>query len=988
MAFDLRTCSPPGTLDALAAAIAAAKGDDRLAPVTIVVPTNVAGVMARRALGRTDGILGVDMVTLNRFAELLAGPELAHQRRQPVSTPVLDLTVRRVLDEASGSYAAVAGHPATVVALRELHRELRLAGDEAIERLRTTSRGREAARVSAAVTRILEGRWYDEADLLAGAADVLRSGRPLGLDRVVFHLPGPLDELSLAFVRELGRGGAVSIVSALTGDADADHEQRRLLGQLGLTIPPVTPVSVSPVRVVSTTDADDEVRIAVRAIVDAARGSETTTPVPFERMAILWPSQRPYARLVEHHLTADGIAWNGRAGTELTERIAARLLLDLLDVDRRGLRRHALFELLADVPVHDTDGRPRPTADWERVSRVAGVSRDEDWIPRLRALGRREKWAASSESLLDFVATLRDTLGHPHAKRTWAEWADWSHEQLRAWLGVRAVARFSDVEYRAWEALMSALERLRHLDEVAEPVDRSTFRSVLESELTEAAVREGRIGTGVTVGSLASAGGLDVDVAVVLGASEGLLPPAPSADPLLSSTDRERAGLSSPGERAHRLHHELVSVIAAARTIVTLPRGDLRATTANQMSRWLVHLPAADVEMVDSSTAGLGAVTFAPCERERRLGDRLRSLDATDPVLVRNLAMRRARESSELTGYDGDLSTVSVPAVAPASGTSATAVSPTQIQSWASCPHGYFVEYLLGVRPLDEREGKIRIEPLDRGNVVHDTLDAFHRDVIAGSLSQPTDAGWTVEHLAALLERFDTVCEAAEAGGRTGRPATWARERATIRSELVEWLEGDSEVSRSTGVTVLASERSFPDVDEPIDLSLPDGRRLAMKGKIDRLDRRADGTLVVTDHKTGNDYYRKLANDDPTLDGTVFQLPAYAAAALRWAGADDDTAVRAEYSMFRKGRYNRPGIAFDSDVWNRVEHDLGEIVAGIEAGWFPRLPARPGFSFYTECLYCDPDELGTTEAWAQWSAKRSDPRTARWFDEQPESTDE
>ncbi len=88
--------------------------------------------------------------------------------------------------------------------------------------------------------------------------------------------------------------------------------------------------------------------------------------VAFERIAVLWPGQRPYARLVEHHLTAAGIPWNGRPGTAVAERLAPRLVLDLLDIDRRGLRRHGFFSLVADVPPADPDGGFWPTAAWER----------------------------------------------------------------------------------------------------------------------------------------------------------------------------------------------------------------------------------------------------------------------------------------------------------------------------------------------------------------------------------------------------------------------------------------------------------------------------------------------------------------------------------------------------------------------------------------------------------------------------------------------
>jgi ATP-dependent helicase/nuclease subunit B len=154
---------------------------------------------------------------------------------------------------------------------------------------------------------------------------------------------------------------------------------------------------------VSTTDADEEVREAVRLVVDAAR-----TGTPFERIAVLWPAQRPYARLVEHHLTAADIPWNGRPGTTLAEHLAPRLVLDLLDVDRRGLRRRNVFDMLADVPMRGPDGEHLPTASWERVSREAGVARDDDWDRRLGSLAGSERWGTSAASLQAFIADLRD----------------------------------------------------------------------------------------------------------------------------------------------------------------------------------------------------------------------------------------------------------------------------------------------------------------------------------------------------------------------------------------------------------------------------------------------------------------------------------------------------------------------------------------------------------------------------------------------------
>ena len=386
MPISVDAIAPGRALGALASAVGQAKAGDPLAPVTVIVPTNTAGVMARRALGRRGGVAAVDMLTLYRLAELIGSPALVAEGRSPVSTAVVDLAIRRVLSEAPGSFATVAEHPSTVVALRDLHRELRLAGPDAVAALTASSpHGREATRISQLTTRRLRAGWYDEGDLLDQAELATRHAVPRQLANTIVYLPQQLHGRELRLIRGLGRVADVQVILGVTGDAGADLELADIATALGVNVSRPSPErpatrSRTLVDVVSTTDADDEVRLAVRAVLDAARAGTS-----FGRMAVLWSTDRPYARLVEHHLDVAEIEWNGRPGTRLIERLVPRLVLDLLDVDRRGLRRRDLFDLLADVPARGHHGERLNTAAWERVSRAAGVARDDHWTPRLNA---------------------------------------------------------------------------------------------------------------------------------------------------------------------------------------------------------------------------------------------------------------------------------------------------------------------------------------------------------------------------------------------------------------------------------------------------------------------------------------------------------------------------------------------------------------------------------------------------------------------------
>ena len=988
---------------ALADAVVAAKGGQPLRPVTVVVPTNASGVIARRALGRLVGVAAVDMVTIYRLAERLAGPSLRAEDRLPVSTAVVDQAVRAVLRSASTSYDAVADHPSTVVALRDLHREVRLAGPAALDALARTSRGREAARVSRLTTQRLAPRWYDEGDLLERSiATVAAGGLPPELTEVIVFLPQWLSPLERQLVRAMAAGRQVQVIVGLTGNAHADRDVSELAGDLSGTLvagPPVPPPRAD-VGIVSVTDADEEVRHAVRAIVEAARSG-----TPLGRMAVLWPADRPYARLVEHHLGVAGIPWNGRPGTRVAERLVPRFLMDLLDIDRRKLRRRDLFDLLADTGGRDADGRRLPVALWERVSRDAGVVNGDDWTPRLRSFAaiRRQRadearatsdidddqladlvghhlaLAEAADGLADHVIELRRDLGRPDSVRAWSEWVDWSVAQIERRLGLSTIVDRGEAEEQAWEHTSRVLDRLRHLDGVAEPCRRSEFRATFAAEFDVAPGRLGRIGAGVTVGSLASAAGLVADLVVVLGASEGVLPARPTADPLIGDGERRAAGLQTAEAAAARAHRHLLGVLdAAGKVVVLTPRGDLRSTADRQPSRWLAELGPAPVVTLDSHASALVTTPFPAHPTEHRLRRRATAMFTGaavapdgDPVLRRALALRSGRRSDELTVYDGDLTRVRIDHFD-------RPIAPTRLETWAACPHAYFVQYVLGVRHVDEPADQFRIAPHERGTLIHDVLDAFHREVIGGALPQPGSTGWNAAHRQRLLELFAHVAERFERSGRTGRAASWAVERQRLIDELGEWLRRDSQKVTERGAEVLHSETRFGAAGE-VELTLPGGRRVAVLGTVDRIDRVARG-LVVTDHKSGRpDDYKELRSEQPTAGGTRFQLAAYAAAALGLV--PEAAGVRAEYAFLERGRFERIGYDFDDAVWARVGADLDQVVAGIEAGWFPATPEPPGYEHYVKCWYCTPDGLGTAERFPEWDRKRHDPRLARWFAE-------
>ncbi|MEQ1787736.1 MAG: PD-(D/E)XK nuclease family protein, partial [Acidimicrobiales bacterium] len=613
---------------ALHAAVAEAKAGEPLAPVTVVVPSNHVGVASRRLLssgvlgpvaGTGVGLAAVTFVTTFRLAELLGASALAGQGRKPVSTPVLAAAMRAELAKDPGLFGPVAEHPATESALVATYRELRDLSPAALASLAASSdRAREVVRLVTATRARLEAAWSDEEDLLIAAADVAGTAAAIELGALVVHLPQRLSLHSARLLRALAAHVPTTVIAGLTGVAEADHEVHASLARLGIATTDAvagdpTPVTVERTTVLTASDGDEEVRAAVRAVVDAVRAGTR-----LDRIALLHASPEPYARLAHEQLHAAGIGTNGAAVVPLAARVAGRTLLELLGLPAGGYRRQDVFAWLASAPILH-EGRIAPTTGWERLSREAAVvAGRSDWHDRLTQFAAlRDEHAAEAEvdddepewvpdheraqahrarALQAFVLRVIDDLERAAARpRPWSEHAAWAQRWLVQLLGgTERRERWDDpAERKAAERVDEALHRLGALDAVEGPVPLDVFHRTLELELEHDLGRVGRFGDGVLVGSVEMGIGLDLDLVVILGLAEGSFPATVRDDSLLPDHERARTGgeLTLRSERVERQHHQLLAALAGARRqLLCVPRGDLRRSVERAPSRWVLDV--------------------------------------------------------------------------------------------------------------------------------------------------------------------------------------------------------------------------------------------------------------------------------------------------------------------------------------------------------------------------------------------------------------
>jgi hypothetical protein len=242
----------------------------------------------------------------------------------------------------------------------------------------------------------------------------------------------------------------------------------------------------------------------------------------------------------------------------------------------------------------------------------------------------------------------------------------------------------------------------------------------------------------------------------------------------------------------------------------------------------------------------------------------------------------------------------------------------------------------------------------------HGVLDQF----VSGVLEDPT-----TRTEARLLELAEAAFADYQARGLTGLPLLWRYERELMLREFVMFLVEDDD-----GAVPLAAELRFgQDGEVPVVLTLPDGREVGFRGSADRVDRMPDGSIRVTDYKTGRgNGYGGITDADVTDRGSKLQLPLYGLAARARFGATD-TPVESRYLFVSEIRNQvEVAVPLDGTTLDRLRSVLGVLVDGITAG---RFPARPGDEDnwqggWVNCGHCDFDRICLADRDRGWERVR------------------
>ena len=192
------------------------------------------------------------------------------------------------------------------------------------------------------------------------------------------------------------------------------------------------------------------------------------------------------------------------------------------------------------------------------------------------------------------------------------------------------------------------------------------------------------------------------------------------------------------------------------------------------------------------------------------------------------------------------------------------AFSPSAIETYLSCPRKYYFSRVLCMDETETDDVFVVINPIDLGNLVHGLMDdAFKNNMTKERIK------------AAAVRRFNAFL--------TTRPPVNEPEVSRVREEFMRMVENGIESSR--GSDVIYSEHTVG----PIKIG-----SIKLKGRLDRLERTSDGSIVIVDYKTG----RKINHKKDDISSCM-QILLYAAM------LEESEDIKVSGGEYRYLRYNK-----------------------------------------------------------------------------------
>lgn len=693
------------------------------------------------------------------------------------------------------------------------------------------------------------------------------------------------------FARLLERLGlTLDAVASWPEGLAADGHRRRLLGAM-TTPAALTPPAVDLDRALDGVEMVEAPDVASEALAVALRLREL---LETDARALVVAPDRQLARRIAAELQRFELAVEDSAGQPLDQTAPGTFALL---VAHAGLDPDPVVPCLAMLK-HPLARAGRDGAECRRLARALerrlrqGVESPPGW-KRLQAAARD----AGVEVAEWFDGVAGATAGLRAARE--ADGVAFVDLLAAHRAAVDALARDDGGDDRElWagttgHALAAFLDELAAAGEGGTPVAAAAFAPMLASAMAASPVRRVEAGhPQIEILGRFEARSASADLVVLAGLNEGVWPPAPDPGPWLARRHREALGLPPPEQHLGFAAHDFVQLAASApRLLLTRSRRD---------------------------AAGAPTVASRLLERWRRVLARVRPAReiARSPALDWALAFDRPA---------GPLRPIARPKPAPPATARPRRLSVSDVETLIHNPYALYAGRVLRLEPLEPAHGGV--DARERGLLVHRALERFVR-TYPDVLPEAAEAA-----LVALgAEVFDR-----ERLGDATVALWWPR---FVR--VAKWFVETESARRGEVERVVAEARA------KLRVAVGDGE-IELRGRIDRLDRRRDGSCAIVDYKTGTAPRKK-----EVTDGLRPQLPLLAALVEGGGLGVEGAAMVSRLAYLELKGGEPPGVeplALDdpAEVVGRTLDGVRRLLGAYAAGDVPYLPLpRPRASAHPD----------------------------------------
>lgn len=481
---------------------------------------------------------------------------------------------------------------------------------------------------------------------------------------------------------------------------------------------------------------------------------------------------------------------------------------------------------------------------------------------------------------------------------------------------------------QSWNVVIKILDQL-HTISTDDLLDLDDILSLLEESFLN--VQIGVLPTGVnnvTVGDVGRSKMSNIKCSFILGANEGLLPmPMPEgvifADSELESFKQKgiaagRGGEFRKSESNYNLYHAIISPTEMLNISYDSSEGKESALVVRKIKSLLPNV-LTEGAYIDPMTAPAAAF-WASAKALGAIGDSRPYPSGTwkegMAVLMKdekyanqidkmyNFAAGGSSQHEIMQRADGNL-----------------VASVSQLEQYAKCPFAYMITY--GLQP--ENDPTANIEHISSGSYLHKVMEEFGKELTGKDLEKLSDEDLDImmqkqaKHIASVFEDGAFSIDA---------------KREFLADQLLETARRSGQVYvkglKNSDFVPIAHELTFDMGRDfgPINIDLPNGKSVLLRGKIDRVDeyQLSDKKWIrAVDYKSG----KKSIDLTGLMTGENLQLFIYANALT--TDNNDTKAAGVFYFPLRNDYTDEDKDRSDVERLNGVFVDNANVVGALDA---------------------------------------------------------